>query len=401
MPLSLLAFVLASNAQAESSVVFRSEAQLDTKISSEQKRSSYSLTLTHTADTFFHVYDALSSSRRPTFANLTSIALESNSTWLSKLSSQMTIEGLGIQTSSALSALMPMQSTSNIAASNGFVIYQAFVTQELPKGASFSLGVFEFNESFYNTDASTLFMNGTFGVGAEMTSSTLSQVPTFPTTSLGAKMRSPIVGPFSIDVGAMNANPAAVDSPLFRRFQLRSSDRVLGVAQANADFDIRENHGTASLGTWGVQSFDVSKDRAPERGGYLLLSQKIYSPRRRDSEGLYGFFRSGIAWGSTFVSDRTVSAGVSYRGLLLSDARDELGIAAAWAHRSKSQREIVEEEGGTQSFHAHETVAEICYRIEIVKGLSVQPDIQLSRHAQFAYNNVNQVAFSTRIQGQF
>lgn len=393
----------ARGAFAQEALPQRSEARIEHEHTAPKKRFT-TLSFSHTADALYHSNAEFAPSSRSTgFANLTKLGLDFDLSSLGAESSHFFIEGMGIQTSSALTARMPVQPSSNIAASNGFLIDQAYFAVTPTEKSEFALGIFDFNQAFYATDAASLFLNGTFGVGAEMSSSTLSIVPTFPTTSLGARVHAPIAGEFSVDAGIMNASPVALNAPVFNRFRLQKTDRLIGALQLNSDFSIREQGGSAALGFWTMQSPDNPSRETSEKGAYASLSQKIYSPRRGDDSGLYSFGRAGAAFGSTFTIDRTLSAGLAYRGLFQSAARDELGLAVAWAHRPNSARTIVSEDESSdpQFFCAGEQIAELSYRIQVVKGLSVQPDIQASRHTQFAHSNADQIVFGTRIQGQF
>lgn len=296
------------------------------------------------------------------------------------------------------------QVVSNIQAPSAVRLYEAWVERDFPgRRVSVLAGLYDLNSEFDVVESAGLFVNSSFGIGAEFAASCVNGPSIFPVTSLSlrAKWRPApslyVQGAVLDGVAGDPSDPGATAVDLSLRqgallvgevgWILRSGDegeagetRRRTHGPVGRRFPARGIRAKVALGVWDYtrESVSLDPDDGGERieslpGAYLLGEWKATRESRDPSQGLTMAGRVGVAdpRANRFVSYTGASA--VYRGLLPGRPADEIGLGVAAAHNGDAFMEARRAEGIPVS--RSETALELTYRIRGA-GWALQPDLQ-------------------------
>jgi len=295
------------------------------------------------------------------------------------------------------------QGVSNIEAPSTFRLYEAWLEQDVrEERLSLLVGLYDLNSEFDVLPGASLFLNSSFGTGAELAASGVAGPSIFPVAGLGvrAKWRP---GPGLYLQGALlDGVPGDPDDPGATAVRLSGRDGALVALEAgwliwgegggpeDRDPAPHRTHGPVgrrvsaeglrgkvAFGVWSyTRRFEVlDPKRQGERlrgrpGAYLLAEWR----NERGKEGAVTISgRVGVADPRVhpFLSYTGLSAVV--RGLVPGRPSDELGGGIAAAHWGGGAR-AAGSPAGTR-LERTESVVELTYRIQ-GEGWALQPDLQ-------------------------
>lgn len=263
---------------------------------------------------------------------------------------------------------------------------------EASSGSKFSLrvGAQDMNWEFQLTDASIFMANSSFTLSPELMLSGPVGPATFPYTSLGARAAYTLNDNFKFMAGAYDGVPTNMENVDRFNWDLSAEDGVMGIAEATWTGKIRGMASRASLGGWGYSN----------RGGvgaYMLLEQRIYEPRRGGATGLTAFARLGqvLKEDNTLV-DRSITAGLTYTGILRGRPDDKLALGVAMARAGAAS--ILKAQEEEVSITSYETAYELAYRAQIRPNVFVMPDFQYIRSPSFQTEVADAVTGGVRLE---
>lgn len=287
------------------------------------------------------------------------------------------------------------QVASNIEAPNAVRLYEAWVQQNVrPVRLSLLVGLYDVNSEFDVLNGSALFLNSSFGIGAEFGASGLNGPSIFPVTSLGARLQWHPTREVYLQGAALDGVPGDPEDPTATRVRLSAGEGLLWVAEAgyiarpdgpgSADVHLGRHRAfppvdwRVALGAWQYTRRAARLDGAGRQrarpGMYLLMEGRPYRETDPD-QGAAAFVRLGVADGRTNRFAAFTGAGVTYRGVFPGRDQDVLGLGVAAAHNGEPFEEARRSRDVPVS--ARETVFELTYRIRASSRLSLQPDLQL------------------------
>jgi porin len=278
-------------------------------------------------------------------------------------------------------------------------VYEAWAQQLfLDDKVSLLVGLHDLNSEFYVTDTSGLFFNSSFGVGKDLSQTAVNGPSIFPNAAAAIRLRVEPTKSFYLETALFNAQAGDPAQPQGTHFRLGANDGQLFITEA-AYFRGRSEgqklYGKYGLGVWSyTRTFDnlaqtvtdSSGNEVPlqstSRGAYFLGEQAV-------SELASIFLRYGVASTDTNAVSRCLGTGVVFTGLLPSRDRDRFGLALA-------RSTLGESSGG-----GAETTYEANYRVELIPGVALQPDLQYIVHPSADITIDNALVGAFRVELSF
>lgn len=250
------------------------------------------------------------------------------------------------------------QGTSNVEAPvNTFKLYELWVQKSgLSDKASLLVGLHDLNSEFYVTDAAGVFRNASFGVGREFSQTGANGPSIYPETAPSARIKLSTDG-MTMLLGAFAAIAGDTEKPHGTHFKSKPEDGILVISEASAAAEHLKSK--FAVGLWGfsqTREYDAP-GRASDSGAYVLAERAIVG-------GVVAFVRYGHAESTNQSVEACFTTGVTWTGPVPSREDDRLGVGMT----SAKARDQKMEDG--------ETAYEVTYRVEVVKGVAVQPDFQ-------------------------
>jgi porin len=269
-------------------------------------------------------------------------------------------------------------------------LYEAWLDQSFASGAvSLRLGAYDLKSEFARIGAADGLINAGFGVSPELAGSGPYGAPSFPSTSLAARLQLRPSQHLYLMAVALNATPGAIGDPGGLDLSFRRGALLLGEAGVTQG-------GRFALGYWRYTA-DGPAGRLPARlqsrsGGYVLYEAPLSSPPAAEPS-LAAFIRAGLA-----------DSGDSFRGSVQAGLRLDRPFAARPASAltlgvTRSQTEQPLQGRGPLparwSWRA-QTAVELGYADRITPVLRLQPDLQWARWSGPARARQDTVAFTLR-----
>ncbi len=310
--------------------------------------------------------------------------------------------GLGNQGGSISARVGNAQGVSNIEAPTSWRLYEAFAEHIVADGRlSVLVGLYDLNSEFDVLSAAELFLNSSFGVGAELAASSPQGPSIFPVTSPGLRLRLGLQLPSHyagyLQAVVLDGIPGDPDRPAGTHIVFGRNDGLLLVAEAGAlvhpeaplpdDSPIRlvsrlhehPHHHKLALGFWyytaRFQWLDATRTQRGNVGAYLLGESRLY---REGSRTLWAFLRVGVAHPRVNRFGAYTGGGFSGRGWVPGRPNDRLGLALAAAHNSGAYRRLQRRQG-IPVYHT-EWVLEGTYLLTLSNALHLQFDLQWVLH---------------------
>lgn len=278
-----------------------------------------------------------------------------------------------------------VQMVSNIESPRQLKIYEGWIQQNL-WGESFSIlaGLYDLNTEFYSTRTSALFLNGSHGVGKELSQTGRNGPSIFPNTGLALRLRYRPTVESSVQLAAIDGAPGNPDDPSCPSLTLSADEGALIVGEASYVVE-GEHFCKYTIGGWfytsRIEEFNPSgaiPGAALNSGIYVSAEQMVLNENGSLTEGLSTFLRFGMAKGSVNQFDFHFGLGAVYTGLIPGRDNDQLGFAVAHAHNGSAFRHDMASQG--VSVDRMEVSVELTYRAQITSWLAFQPDIQRIIH---------------------
>lgn len=320
------------------------------------------------------------------------------------------------------------QGVDNIGAPSTWKVFEAWVEQHFAHGhASALLGLYNLNSEFDVLGSAQLFLNSSFGIGADFSQSGVNGPSIFPTTSLALRVKAVPWRRWRVEAAAFDGVPGKPGDPYGTHVILRRSDGLLlagevayfvpvGGRRANrAAEEARERPSHAgdigresqtvydakiALGAWGyttrfpsVGPADASR-KGHSYGAYLLGEARVV-PQGEGERGVWTFGRVGFASARVNQVGAFVGGGVSWRGPWRSRPDDEVGIGVA-AARNGAPYLAGQRAAGTPS-DRWEVALEATYGLQARGWLTVQPDLQYVVHPGMKPARGNAVLLGLRL----
>ena len=295
------------------------------------------------------------------------------------------------------------QGISNIEGPAGTHIEELWVQHNFEGGsASILAGVYDLNSEFYRLQAAGLFLNSSFGIGAEFAQSGVEGPSIFPRTSAGVRLALKPAPDVVVRVALLDGVP--IVRPDGSRGVFERGDGVLGVAEvaflsrptgtSDGGGSGRDRIGRFSslaayddkfaLGAWrysarfaDISDTDAAGQAVSRRGSsgfYAVAERLLWSDDQRPEKRLAAFAQAGVADARTNRFGSRVGAGIVGSGWHLINESDQFGAsvtrATNGAHylRSQAAQNIPTDRS--------ETTFELTYLTQVSKHLAVQPDLQ-------------------------
>lgn len=246
-----------------------------------------------------------------------------------------------------------LQGYSNIEAPNQWIVHEAWYQQEFGDGMfSILAGLHDMNSEFYVSDYGSLFLNGSFGIGPELSGNVPASL--FPKAALGVRV--------SVKPTENSYVQAAMYDGDSTTRTFKSAEGKLWVTEAGVSSD----SGTYKLGYWqhtanktfGAQTF------SSDYGLYGVVDQEIV--KLENDGAIAGFLQYGYTPKSRNEIYTYIGAGLHIHGIVPNRAEDDLGLAVARAdfHASAAAAKV------------SETAVELTYRLVVTPWFVVQPSFQ-------------------------
>jgi porin len=265
------------------------------------------------------------------------------------------------------------QTVSNIEAVSALRPLEAWIDVPVVGDRAYlKFGLVDLNSMFDVQTVGALFLNSSFGIGADFSQSGLNGPSIFPTTS-GALVLTAEIERGAARLGLFDAVAGIPDRP--RRTRLGFPGRKGLLAVAEVEHRLGEHH-AAKAGIWIYSTrFDALPDAGPDgeprqlrrnKGGYATLEGRI----ARGNDGpLDGWIRIGFAEPS--INEISTALG---GGAVWSLAGGQLGLAASHVRLGGRAKRAGAAEGESRT--AAETAIELTYNLPVTPNFAVQPDLQ-------------------------
>ncbi|MBB3859646.1 porin [Novosphingobium hassiacum] len=276
-------------------------------------------------------------------------------------------------------AAMTLQGVDNIEVPDaGLRLFEAWVEQDLGKGASLLIGLYDLNSEFYANDAAGVLLAPPFGIGSELAATGPNGPSIFPYSALAARLRLSLGdGGGYVQAAVVNARASTIGDS--GGIDMSFRDGVLLIAEVGKS----EGRLRGSAGVWRYSrnpedSVETAPDGAPLRkpaqGAYFVVEGDLLPGEGRQ---LTAFLRAGLSDPHT-----TPFTGGFQTGLLLApaiasrlDSEFSVGVHHAWT--SDHFRDAFAAAGGRPA--SGETAFEVTYADSLTPWLAVQPDLQWIR----------------------
>ncbi len=276
-----------------------------------------------------------------------------------------------------------LQGNSNIDAPRTTKIYELWYEQTLfDDKLSLLFGMHDLNSEFDVTEYGGLFLNGSFGVEADISANFTPSI--FPATGLAARVFLKPCDFFDIRAAVYDGDPTDGGSTNHgTRIHLTSAQAALTIVEGAVHYNLPLVYseealpGTAKLGGWhhgaDFNDKEVVDDQSnaivhdDNYGVYVVADQMLY--REHEDQGLGAFVQWGANPADRNTVDRYLGLGLTYRGLIPDRDEDDFGVSMARAYISDHLRAASGQDNS-------ETTLELTYRAQVTKALVVQPDFQ-------------------------
>jgi porin len=294
------------------------------------------------------------------------------------------------------------QGVSNMAAPSSVTLEEAWIQRNMfENNLSLLAGRYDLNSEFYRLTSAGLFLNSSFGVGAEFAQSGVEGPSIFPYTSIGMRVAAKATPNTVFRIAVLDGVP--YDRPNGSRGAFRPGDGALIVAEAaylvrpapiDEPSDRRFRIGRAAeqlpytdkfaIGAWYyTATFDdlseVTATGQPVQhrgsgGAYALIDKQLIAPSEHGDRLLTGFLQLGLGDDKVDRFGSYIGAGLVGTGYIRGRPKDEMGISVA-AARNGSHYITAQQQLGL-GVHQSEVTIEMTYLTQYNAWLAIQPDLQ-------------------------
>jgi porin len=328
--------------------------------------------------------------------------------------------GLSDQGGNPSSNVGDAQGVDNIEAPDAIKLYEAWWQKTmLSDKLSILIGLYDLNSEFDVVETAALFINSSFGIGAAFGHSGLNGPSIFPTTSLGARLKTEIVPRLVVQTAVLDGVPGDPDHPSRTEVKVRDGDGVLVATEIAYTWAHEEDNAAAegshmarrqrrrrigrgwgtlpytlklALGTWlyttrlpvldEVDAQGNPVERRGHPGVYLLADYDVTGQGPFIARGLSLFADIGLADGDVEQFAGYAGGGFVYTGLIPARPADRMGFGVAAARNSDAFKRAKSAAGFDVA--DFEIALEWTYHASLAPWLAIQPDVQYVIHPSAA-----------------
>ncbi|MEP0366140.1 MAG: carbohydrate porin [Cyclobacteriaceae bacterium] len=322
---------------------------------------------------------------------------------------------LGNHGGKATSLMGDFQAASNIEAPKSWRLFETWVQQNFFNDRISVLGgLYDLNSEFDVLSPGLLFINSSFGIGAEYAQSGTNGPSIFPVSSLAVRISSVLSSRVKLKLAVLDAVPGEPNRLSSNKVILNRSEGVLFAFESSYHFNNIDKR--AKDRQYVTRRKKVGRDHAITAddkinfGGWYYSAAQIQLSDSLPSKGDWGAYvgiqkywlRAGKGYTSCFArfgvaNDRfnrfgsAISGGLVYSELS-SKWEDQLGVAFSSGVNGKSYQKWYKPDARI------ETVLELTYAIHLLKWLMIQPDIQYVVNPNTEQGLSNPFAVSALVQ---
>ena len=292
-------------------------------------------------------------------------------------------------------------------------LHDLWLQQEFLDGqASFRVGQIAFDDEFYISQYSAIFVNSTFGCPDILSTDLPSGGPCYPFAVPGARFRVAPTSNLTLSAAVFNGNPAppGPGDPQVRNSSgtnfLIGEGGFMPIVELAYSFDEQPISSTqlsdVKLGAWyhtaefpdqrrdssGRSLADPASNGIPAMhgsnfGAYLVVDKMLWRRPDTATQGLAAFLRLGYAPPDRNLFSLEIDAGLTFKGLFPNRELDVLGVGASYGrigYARRLDRDQVLFTGIERPIRDYESVLEITYEARIAPWWLLQPDLQLVFH---------------------
>jgi len=317
------------------------------------------------------------------------------------------LDGLWIEGGQPSRLVGDAQGVSNIEAPPAVRLYEAWLQYNGPRDrVSVLAGRYDLNTEFYNLRSAGLFLNSSFGIGADFGLSGFAGPSVYADTALAVRFAykpTPNAGIRIAIVDGAPVNPVPGSSGPFdphnglvvvAEADLASygsgDEKALSHrARLGRNASLPPYADKIAVGVWdytaafpelapGPLPGGTPPRRGPEQGAYFLWDHPLFQSSRDATRRVTGFVQVDVA--DPVANRFGVYFGAGLTGVGLSKARpnDEIGLGVAMARNGSPYEESQHVAGLPVS--AAETAIEASYLAQVTSWLALQPDVQYVIH---------------------
>ena len=269
-----------------------------------------------------------------------------------------------------------LQGISNIEGPRRNWLYELWYEHAFSENLSVLAGIHDHNSEFDVTEYGGLYINGSFGIGPEISAGARPSI--FPMTAPVVRAKITPNEQWQLLLGVYDGDPGDPDvSKHIARSDFDKEGGAFFASEAAYFFTGDALPGFIKLGAWYntgefADVIDVDDNGDPvvrdgNTGGYLVVDKMLY--REDGEQGLGAFVQFGSNRKNVNEVNRYVGAGLNYHGLIPGRDQDDFGIAFA-------QAQITDDLIDAGGRNDHETTIEATYRAQVTEHISLQPDLQ-------------------------
>lgn len=285
---------------------------------------------------------------------------------------------------SMLNAHLPTaQGTDNIETTFGWRIYQWHLEQQFfNNGLSLLVGTFDVNSEFYNLQSSGMFINPSFGIGAEFSQTGQNGPSIFPVTSLGLRAAYSITDKITIRSAVLDGVPGDPINTNSSAITWNKKDGILNVTELSfqPSKDADGANEKIAIGIWfyttpfaSIESDgqDLTTPMNSNNVGFYIVGE--HDIIRSADHQLTIFGKGGHANPQCNTIEWNYMLGLHFTGIFSKD--DAAGLAFSNVINGNPFLNSMQQQG--VEIFASESIIECTYQYAVITGLILQPDIQL------------------------
>ncbi len=300
--------------------------------------------------------------------------------------SKFFIFGIGSHGNDFLENVGSTHDVSSIAAPDTFKFLELWYEQSfLEDQVSVLFGLYDLTGEFDIRPTAQLFINGAFGTGRDLSETGKSGPSTFPVTSLATRIKVKPTPSLYYMGAILDGVPGDPTNPNGTHIDLNNDDGLLIANEIGYELqDVKKGLNKAGLGSWIYTTdlddrvrVDASGNPVQQSGTYgiyAFVDVAIFLEERSTSQGLYSFFRIGIAEEDVNKIDLYLDGGLVYQGLFPNRPEDKMGLAFSMDHFSEGFKQ--KQEQNQILIEETEVLLELTYSFHAGSGIYLQPDFQ-------------------------
>jgi len=342
------------------------------------------------------------------------------------------VYGLGLYGDNPSKHVGDIQAVDNIEAPNTWRLFEAWYQHNLFDRFSLLAGLYDVTSEFdVMMSSSELFVNSSFGTGAELAASGQTGPSTFPATSLGIRGQAIVTDSLMVRTVLTDGVPGDPNNTHGTHIRLSKDDGLFG-AMEFAYYKFREGdtvtgkprrltfrrvgrsapieyEAKAAIGFWGytttlnhLSKIESSGDPSKQHGTYGmygLAEYDVYHEKGDNDQELTLFVRAGMADPKVNRFSQYYGGGLVYTGLFPGRNFDQTGIGAAAAVNGKYYKRSQRQSG--QSADNAEIALEVTHSIYVNPNLFIQPDVQYVINPDTVPGRKNALVLGVRLEFNF